>query len=133
MKQLDPSGKLDISLETQPARLAVRSDDTFPDQPPGAERRRFLRWPVFWSAKLDSGEQARNCLVLDFCPGGAKVRAPDGPPIGDRVALKFPYALQLFGKVAWAHGGLLGIEFQEEARQFATMVEEVLAERAVAC
>ena len=139
MKQLVPSENSDTGVQTQPAplaqptRLAGRPDDTVLGLPPGAERRRFLRWPVFWPARLDSGEQARNCLVLDFSPGGAKVRSPDGPPIGDWVALKFPSAIQLFGKVAWTRGGILGIEFQEEARQYATMVEKALAVRALAC
>ncbi len=112
MKQLVPPENLHIGAGGPPAQLGGRSDDSVLALPAGAERRRFLRWPVFWSAKLYTGERARNCLVVDFSPGGAKVRTPDGPPIGDNVALKFPTAIQLFGKVAWARGGLLGIEFQ---------------------
>jgi hypothetical protein len=113
MKQLVPSENFNTGARTQPARPSRRSNDSVLNPPPGAERRRFLRWPVFWSAELDSGERARNCQVLDFSPGGAKVRSADGPPIGGSVALKFPNAIHLFGKVAWAHGGLLGIEFQD--------------------
>jgi hypothetical protein len=114
MKQPDPSTIFSTDIETQHCPPSDRSKGNILDQPLGMERRRFLRWPGFWSAKLENGEGARSCQVLDFSPGGAKVRSSDGPLLGDRVALKFPNAIHLFGKVAWVRGALLGIEFQAE-------------------
>lgn len=97
------------------------------------ERRRHLRWPVFWQASLSDRDQTRSCMVLDFSPGGAKVRVGDLPSIGSVVSLGFVGAIGLFGRLAWQRGNLLGIEFRQDARQCAELMQDVLANRAKAC
>lgn len=110
---------------TQQRRIARMRDDAI-------ERRRFLRWPVFWQASLTDSEQYENCLVLDFSPGGAKVRAVSAASFGPLVSLGFPGTIGLFGKLAWQHGQLMGIEFRQDAQQCAELMQDVLAERAQA-
>jgi len=98
----------------------------------GRERRRLLRWPVFWSAMLDSEDGDRSCLVLDFSPGGAKVRSSLSLEVGERIALRFHDAIRLFGKVAWRRGAVLGIEFRKDLPRPARLLEQPPAERALA-
>ncbi len=132
MKQRIPPEDLESCIDTHSARRSGRPQSSVLISPSGAERRRFLRWPVFWMAGVDTGDCVSKCLVLDFSPGGAKLQSPEGPPVGERVALKFSDAVQLFGKVAWSRGGLLGIEFQDETRQCASLLEDNLANCALA-
>ena len=132
MRQCIPLEDLDSEIEAQDARRPGRLQDSVVAPAAGAERRRFLRWPVFWMAGLDDGDCASKCLVLDFSPGGAKLQSPEGPPVGVPVALRFSDAVQLFGKVAWTRGGLLGIEFLDETRHCASLLEDKLAHRALA-
>lgn len=97
------------------------------------ERRCYLRWPVFWPAAMIGDDRARDCLVLNFSPGGAKIKSTSSMSVGSLVALKFPYAIQLVGHVAWKCGHLMGIEFQEDAKLCAEIVETILSDRATAC
>ena len=97
------------------------------------ERRSYLRWPVFWQARLLGDERSVDCLVLDFSPGGAKVRA-DGPlSLGAAVGLSFAGAIGLVGRLVWQEGALFGIEFHQEARQCAELFEHGLMEQPKAC
>lgn len=127
-------------------RLAMRysgslaSIDAVPGPPGSAmigngplkERRCYLRWPVFWRGRLSDGSHASDCLFLDFSPAGAKVRCHSPQAFGDRVDIEFPGAIALVGKLAWQQGCLLGIEFREEAKESALVLEDSVTEQAQA-
>ena len=105
------------TLPMQPAKLIAQFGRRLkrsrrPGPKAGArERREFLRWPVFWSAKLADNQGSRDCMVLDFSPGGARLRTARAMAIGTRVTLGFPYAGQFGGKVVWRNGNFLGVRF----------------------
>lgn len=94
------------------------------------ERRRYLRWPVFWPATIAADGRSRDCLVLDFSPGGAKVRANRPPALEAPVSLTFPCSTQFDGRIVWSHGGVMGIEFREGLGQSAKAVADVELKRA---
>lgn len=97
------------------------------------ERRTYLRWPVFWQAKLSDDRQSTDCFVLDFSPAGARVRTDSPISFEPTVGLGFAGAIGLVGKVVWQRGSLVGIEFRQVARQCAEALEENLREQAKAC
>ncbi len=53
----------------------------------GDERRQYERYPCPHPAQAFFAEQWRDCAVEDISAGGALVRAPARPAVGDIVAL----------------------------------------------
>ena len=85
-----------------------------------------LHWPASWPAALYAGESGEACRVQFFSATGAQIAMRNPPPAGTMVSLKFPFTIYLKGRVAWSRGEELGIDFDEDTRRSARIVEEVL-------
>lgn len=93
-----------------------------------AERRRQLRWPVFWSATLSDGVQSHDCVVMDFSPSGARVKLQNPRRFDHSMAfLSFGNGVQLPGTLAWQRGGICGIAFSTEQPQAEDLAKQHLA------
>lgn len=112
-------------LESMPTRNGTAAEDAPDPTRLHSERRSYVRWPVFWRARLSEAERDRqwDCLVLDFSPTGAKVRSSRPLAVGTDVGLRLSPAVHVNGRVVWAHGGVIGIEFADDGEQPAQLAE----------
>ena len=99
----------------------------------GAAKTANLDWPRAWPAALYRGDAGTECTVQDFSASGARLRMLQPPPAGAQVALKFPFTIYLRGRVAWSRDDCVELEFDEDARRSARLVEEILVGRLSAC
>ena len=99
----------------------------------GAVKTANFDWPRAWPAALYRGDTGAECTVQEFSTNGARLRTLQAPPAGAQVALKFPFTVYLRGRVAWSRDDCLEVEFDEDARRSARLVEEVLLGRMSAC
>jgi hypothetical protein len=87
------------------------------DEPPaqvGAEKRRHKRRSGMWSGRLELGQNQRvGCVVLDLSDGGAKLMLKEPVARGKIVTLISERVGSRGGRIAWADGKRVGIEFLE--------------------
>ena len=69
-----------------------------------------------------------DCKVLNISVGGAKVRLAEPVEVDTQIRLKLRRIGEFAGRVAWRNGATLGIEFHEELREVASIVEEMLGQ-----
>ncbi len=97
--------------------------------PPSPQEDAVLRWPASWAAAVYVGDSGAQCTVRTFSATGAKVSMQGPPPVGALVSLKFPFTVFLKGRVVWSQAEDLGIEFDEDTRRSARIVETVLLDK----
>ncbi len=74
------------------------------------------------------GDRELDCKVLDMSVGGAKVRLVEPVEVDTQIRLKIRRVGEFAGRVAWRNGTTLGIEFHDELREVARIVEDILSE-----
>lgn len=78
------------------------------------EQRRHRRRPVLWKGHADISKHRLECRVFNITPGGmlARLDLPLAP--GAALTVTLPQASRpLLAKVAWSHGTLHGLSFNE--------------------
>jgi hypothetical protein len=88
---------------------AANGHDPAPD--PWEKQRRHKRKPVLWSARIDTGMGAVECVILDLSLGGAKLRVIGKAPGRQRVTLTIDRFGPLEADVVWARSSHLGLRF----------------------
>lgn len=74
------------------------------------------------------GDRELDCKVLDISLGGAKVRLAEPVEVDTPIRLKIPRVGEFAGRVTWRNGTTVGIEFNEEIRGVARVIEDMLSE-----
>jgi hypothetical protein len=78
----------------------------------GAEKRRHKRRSGMWSAHLELGQDKRvGCVVLDLSDGGAKLLLKEPVAKSKIVTLISDRVGSRGGRIVWADGNRVGIEF----------------------
>jgi hypothetical protein len=76
----------------------------------GGGRRKMARDPAPLLAVLSTLTCDRHVGLVNVSRGGAQLKAPDLPAVGEDVMLKAD-GIKCFGRVAWSKGRQCGIEF----------------------
>jgi hypothetical protein len=80
----------------------------------GADKRRHKRRSGMWAAHLELGQDRRvGCVVLDLSDGGAKLLLKQPVAKGKIVTLISDRVGSRGGRVVWADGNRVGVEFLE--------------------
>jgi PilZ domain-containing protein len=80
----------------------------------GADKRRHKRRSGMWAAHLELGQDRRvGCVVLDLSDGGAKLLLKEPVAKGKIVTLISDRVGSRGGRVVWADGNRVGVEFLE--------------------
>ncbi|MFN2549841.1 MAG: PilZ domain-containing protein [Myxococcales bacterium] len=83
-----------------------------------APRRKQRRLALDQLAWVDHGDgPVLACPVLDISEGGARLwGVPGGAPrTGERIRIRLPHAQTLVGRIAWARGREVGLEYVAES------------------
>ena len=102
------SGRMELLLGpiTEAENGAQALDSTFVDN-----RRRFKRRPVSLPATLYIGTLAMRCTVVDISAGGAAVRCPAKPDIGESLEIEIGHVGRLVAEVRHHCNGTIGLQF----------------------
>lgn len=92
------------------------------------ERHIHSRRNTLCAGKFSSGDRTVDCEVLNISVGGAKIRLAEPVETNAQVSIAIQSVGEFTGRVAWRNGTTLGVEFQDELRELARMVEEVLGQ-----
>jgi hypothetical protein len=94
-----------------------RSDTVEPEaSQPGAEQRRHKRRSGMWGAEIETAQGNRvDCTVLDLSDGGAKLLLKQPVAVGKIVTLIGNRIGSRGGRIAWAIGTRVGLEFIDAA------------------
>ena len=76
-----------------------------------AENRRFNRRKTLLSAKISTLDTIDDCVVRDLSSGGAEIRTLGAFQINQKVTLEMPRLGPVQGRVVWASGKLVGVQF----------------------
>ncbi len=75
------------------------------------ERRRFGRKEVLWAATVEIRGKRCEGLIVDFSPGGARIRFDAEAETGDDVIVMLDQFETLGAKVIWQYDGETGVHF----------------------
>ena len=94
----------------------------------GEEQRRHIRKRVLWKAELETNGMTCECFILNVSRSGAKVRlgAPMIVAPHQTVTLNFPQYGTLEAEVVWQRADKLGMRFNPEPEQIATILGKAL-------
>ena len=93
----------------------------------GAERRRYKRKPVLWSARVELRTGPSECIILDLSLGGAKIKTTHAPiPAHQVVTLVIDRFGALRAEVAWSRMGHMGLRFIDAPDHVAHVVGSTL-------
>ena len=85
-----------------------------------ANRRRYRRKPVIWSAKIDTPYGTLDCVTLEVSVGGCKLRLLQ--PVEDAVN-DVSLLLEKFGsfhaRIAWRRAPEIGLQFESAPAEIA--------------
>ncbi len=93
-----------------------------------ADKQKHPRYQTICPGTFYTGDQAVDCEVLNISVGGAKIRLAESVEVASRARLRIARVGEFFGRVAWRDGAILGIDFQDQLRQTASIVEDILNE-----
>jgi len=94
-----------------------------------AEKRRFPRRKVIWSARVVTRIGDRPCTVLNISRGGAQIKLDVTLDPCTGIELSIAGIGKLPGWVAWASHDRAGIEFAELSEAQAAALEQALRGR----
>ena len=75
------------------------------------DRRRFERKEVLWAATVEIRGKRCEGLIVDFSPGGARIRFDAEAETGDDVIVVMDQFDELGAKVIWQYDGEAGVHF----------------------
>ena len=84
--------------------------------PAGVERRRAVRVPVAWAARISNAEAAfeAECMIVDISATGARISFQGAGQLPKRLELFVARSNSLFGAtVVWQLGRDAGLDFDE--------------------
>jgi len=87
------------------------------------ERRRFARKPVLWAASVEIRGKRCAGLIVDFSPGGARIRFEAEAETGDELLVVLDQFDTFGAKVIWQYDGEAGIHFVAAPAEVAAQVK----------
>ena len=93
-----------------------------------AERQKHPRYQTLCSGKFYAGDRTVDCDVINISVGGAKVRLAQEIEITSQPWLRIEGIGEFTGRIAWRDGAFLGIQFHDELRDIARIVQDILNE-----
>ena len=93
-----------------------------------ADKQKHPRYQTLCPGKLYAGDRVVDCDVLNLSIGGAKIRLAEPVETASQVRLRIERVGEFSGRVAWQDGATLGIEFHDQLREIARIVEDILSE-----
>ena len=87
------------------------------------ERRRFTRKPVLWAATVEIRGKRCEGLIVDFSPGGARIRFETEAETGDELLVVLDQFDTFGAKVIWQYDGEAGIHFVAAPAEVAAQVK----------
>jgi hypothetical protein len=88
------------------------------------ERRRFTRKPVLWAATVEIRGKRCEGLIVDFSPGGARIRFETEADTGDELLVVLDQFDTFGAKVIWQYDGEAGIHFVAAPADVAARMKE---------
>ncbi len=90
------------------------------------DRQKHPRYQTLCPGKFYTGGRVVDCDVLNISAGGAKIRLARQVEATSQVRLRIDRVGEFSGRVAWRDGVILGIEFHDQLREIARIVEDIL-------
>ncbi len=93
-----------------------------------ADMQKHPRYQMLCPGKFYTGGRVVDCDVLNISAGGAKIRLAQPVEAASQVGLRIDRVGEFSGRVAWRDGAILGIDFHDQLREIARIVEGILNE-----